>query len=185
MEWGHFEYTPSAQPAVAKVDFQGKKYEFTLPQALPNGYVLSTVNNAGALGESILQYRYPQDTLAVFISYQGRPYVHQLISCRADAPQEFILPTRKLPAGVLQVSLINRAGNTLCERFVFSNPRAPLQLSAEGLKEVYTPYAPIRCELQVKNAKGEPVSGDVSVSIRDAVRSDYRSMTITSSSICC
>ena len=41
------------------------------------------------------------------------------------------------------------------------------------LKEVYTPYAPIRCELQVKNAKGEPVSGDVSVSIRDAVRSDY------------
>ena len=171
---GHFKYTPSAQPAVAKVDFQGKKYEFTLPQALPNGYVLSTVNNAGALLVKVsCNTATPQDTLAVFISYQGRPYVHQLISCRADAPQEFILPTRKLPAGVLQVSLINRAGNTLCERFVFSNPRAPLQLSAEGLKEVYTPYAPIRCELQVKNAKGEPISGDVSVSIRDAVRSDY------------
>ena len=171
---GHFKYTPSAQPAVAKVDFQGKKYEFTLPQALPNGYVLSTVNNAGALLVKVsCNAATPQDTLAVFISHQGRPYVHQLISCRADAPQEFILPTRKLPAGVLQVSLINRAGNTLCERFVFSNPRAPLQLSAEGLKEVYTPYAPIRCELQVRNAKGEPVSGDVSVSIRDAVRSDY------------
>ena len=171
---GRFEYTPSAQPAIAKVDFQGKKYEFTLPQALPNGYVLSTVNNAGALLVKVsCNAATPQDTLAVFISHQGRPYVHQLISCRADAPQEFILPTRKLPAGVLQVSLINRAGNTLCERFVFSNPRAPLQLSAEGLKEVYTPYAPIRCELQVKNAKGEPVSGDVSVSIRDAVRSDY------------
>ena len=171
---GRFEYTPSAQPAIAKVDFQGKKYEFTLPQALPNGYVLSTVSNAGALLVKVsCNAATPQDTLAVFISHQGRPYVHQLISCRADAPQEFILPTRKLPAGVLQVSLINRAGNTLCERFVFSNPRAPLQLSAEGLKEVYTPYAPIRCELQVKNAKGEPVSGDVSVSIRDAVRSDY------------
>ena len=139
---GHFEYTPSAQPAVAKVDFQGKKYEFTLPQALPNGYVLSTVSNAGALLVRVFcNAATPQDTLAVFISHQGRPYVHQLISCRADAPQEFILPTRKLPAGVLQVSLINRAGNTLCERFVFSNPRAPLQLSAEGLKEVYTPYA--------------------------------------------
>ena len=171
---GRFEYTPSAQPAIAKVDFQGKKYEFTLPQALPNGYVLSTVSNAGALLVKVsCNAATPQDTLAVFISHQGRPYVHQLISCRSDAPQEFILPTRKLPAGVLQVSLINRAGNTLCERFVFSNPRAPLQLSAEGLKEVYTPYAPIRCELQVKNAKGEPISGDVSVSIRDAVRSDY------------
>lgn len=171
---GHFEYTPSAQPAIAKVSFQGKKYEFTLPQALPNGYVLSTVSNAGALLVRVsCNAATPQDTLAVFISHQGRPSIHQLISCRADAPQEFILPTRKLPAGVLQVSLINRAGNTLCERFVFANPRAPLQISTEGLKEVYAPYAPIRCELQVKNAKGEPVSGELSVSIRDGVRSDY------------
>ena len=171
---GHFEYTPSAQPAIAKVNFQGKKYEFTLPQALPNGYVLSTVSNAGALLVKVsCNAATPQDTLAVFISHQGRPYVHQLISCRADAPREFILPTRKLPAGVLQVSLINRAGNTLCERFVFANPRAPLQISTEGLKEVYAPYAPIRCELQIKNAKGEPVSGELSVSIRDGVRSDY------------
>ena len=171
---GHFEYTPSAQPAIAKVNFQGKKYEFTLPQALPNGYVLSTVSNAGALLVRVFcNAATPQDTLAVFISHQGRPYVHQLISCRSDAPQEFILPTRKLPAGVLQVSLINRAGNTLCERFVFANPRAPLQISTEGLKEVYAPYAPIRCELQIKNAKGKPVSGELSVSIRDGVRSDY------------
>lgn len=171
---GHFEYTPSDQPAIAKVSFQGKKYEFTLPQALPNGYVLSTVSNAGALLVRVsCNAATPQDTLAVFISHQGRPSIHQLISCRADAPQEFILPTRKLPAGVLQVSLINRAGNTLCERFIFANPRAPLQISTEGLKEVYAPYAPIRCELQVKNAKGEPVSGELSVSIRDGVRSDY------------
>jgi len=171
---GHFEYTPSDQPAIAKVSFQGKKYEFTLPQALPNGYVLSTVSNAGALLVRVsCNAATPQDALAVFISHQGRPSIHQLISCRADAPQEFILPTRKLPAGVLQVSLINRAGNTLCERFVFANPRAPLQISTEGLKEVYAPYAPIRCELQVKNAKGEPVSGELSVSIRDGVRSDY------------
>ena len=171
---GRFEYTPSAQPAIAKVDFQGKKYEFTLPHALPNGYVLSTVSNAGALLVRVFcNAATPQDTLAVFISHQGRPYVHQLISCRSDAPQEFILPTRKLPAGVLQVSLINRAGNTLCERFVFANPRAPLQISTKKLKEVYAPYAPIRCELQIKNAKGEPVSGELSVSIRDGVRSDY------------
>lgn len=171
---GRFEYTPSARPAVAKVSFQGKKYEFTLPQALPNGYVLTTASNAGALWVKVsCNAATPQDTLAVFISHQGRPYVHQLVSCRTDAPQEFVLPTRKLPAGILQVSLINRAGNTLCERFVFSNPRAPLQISTEGLKEVYAPYTPIRCELQVKNAKGEPVAGELSVSIRDAVRSDY------------
>ena len=39
MEWGILNIHLPSQPAVAKVDFQGKKYEFTLPQALPNGYV--------------------------------------------------------------------------------------------------------------------------------------------------
>ena len=69
---GHFEYTPSAQPAIAKVNFQGKKYEFTLPQALPNGYVLSTVSNAGALLVKVsCNAATPQDTLAVLSAIRG------------------------------------------------------------------------------------------------------------------
>lgn len=171
---GVFEYTPSAQPAIAKVDFQGKKYEFPLPKALPNGYVLKIDNNAGALSVTVsCNAATPQDTLAVFISHQGRPHAYQLIHCQANEPQHFTVLSRKLPAGVIQISLLNRAGNTLCDRFVFSSPRAPLQISPKGLKEIYAPYAPIRCELQLNNAIGEPIPGKLSVSIRDAVRSDY------------
>lgn len=171
---GHFDYTPTAQPAIVKVSFQGKKYEFPLPQAVPNGYVLKVDNNAGAISVSVAcNASTPQDTLAVFVSHQGRPQVYQLISCQANTPQLFTMLSRKLPPGILQISLINRAGNTVCNRFVFSSPRAPLQISTSGLKEIYAPYAPIRCELQMNNALGEPVSGKMSVSIRDAVRSDY------------
>ena len=171
---GAFEYTPSALPAIAKVNFQGKKYEFTLPKALPNGYVLKVDNNAGAISVTVsCNAATPQDTLAVFISHQGRPHAYQLIHCQANEPQQFTVLSRKLPAGVLQISLLNRAGNTLCDRFIFASPRAPLQISPKGLKEIYAPYAPIRCELQLNNAIGEPMPGKLSVSIRDAVRSDY------------
>lgn len=171
---GAFKYTPSALPAIAKVNFQGKKYEFTLPKALPSGYVLKVDNNAGAISVTVsCNAATPQDTLAVFISHQGRPYAYQLIYCQANEPQQFTVLSRKLPAGVLQISLLNRAGNTLCDRFVFASPRAPLQISPKGLKEIYAPYAPIRCELQLNNAIGEPMPGKLSVSIRDAVRSDY------------
>lgn len=171
---GAFEYAPSALPAIAKVNFQGKKYEFTLPKALPNGYVLKVDNNAGAISVTVsCNAATPQDTLAVFISHQGRPHAYQLIHCQANEPQQFTVLSRKLPAGVLQISLLNRAGNTLCDRFVFASPRAPLQISPKGLKEIYAPYAPIRCELQLNNAIGEPMPGKLSVSIRDAVRSDY------------
>lgn len=171
---GRFEYTPSAQPAIAKVNYKGKEYKFTLPQALPKGYVLKVNNNAGAITVNVsCNAATPQDTLAVFVSHQGRPHAYQLIHCSADAPQQFTLLARKLPPGVIQISLINQAGNTLCERFVFANPRSPLQIATEGLKEMYAPYAPIRCELKVNNAIGEPIKGKLSVSIRDALRSDY------------
>ena len=171
---GAFEYTPSALPAIAKVNFQGKQYEFTLPKALPSGYILKVDNNAGAISVTVsCNAATPQDTLAVFISHQGRPHAYQLIHCQANEPQQFTVLSRKLPAGVLQISLLNRAGNTLCDRFVFASPRAPLQISPKGLKEIYAPYAPIRCELQLNNAIGEPMPGKLSVSIRDAVRSDY------------
>lgn len=171
---GAFEYTPSALPAIAKVNFQGKKYEFALPKALPSGYVLKVDNNAGAISVTVsCNAATPQDTLAVFISHQGRPHAYQLIQCQANEPQQFTVLSRKLPAGVLQISLLNRAGNTLCDRFVFASPRAPLQISPKGLKEIYAPYAPIRCELQLNNTIGEPMPGKLSVSIRDAVRSDY------------
>lgn len=171
---GRFEYCPTAQPAVAKINYKGKKYEFTLPQALPKGYVLKASVNGGALSVHVsCNASTPQDTLALFVSHQGRPYVSQIVSCQANASQEFVLPIRKLPVGVLQISLINRMGNTLCDRFVFANSRAPLQISHSGLRNIYEPYAPIRCELQVANVKGEPVSGNLSVSVRDAVRSDY------------
>ena len=171
---GAFEYTPSALPAIAKVNFQGKQYEFTLPKALPSGYILKVDNNAGAISVTVsCNAATPQDTLAVFISHQGRPHAYQLIHCQANEPQQFTVLSRKLPAGVLQISLLNRAGNTLCDRFVFASPRAPLQISPKGLKEIYAPYAPMRCELQLNNAIGEPMPGKLSVSIRDAVRSDY------------
>lgn len=172
---GHFEYIPTAQPAVAKVQYQGKDYKFTLPEAVPAGYVLNATSNAGALRIKVAcNAATPQDTVAVFISHQGRPYVCQQIHCRADAPQEFIMPTRKLPKGVLQISVLNRGGNTLCERFVYVYPKAPLQIIPAEVKEVYAPYAPIRCELQLNNAIGEPLSGTLSVSIRDAIRSDFQ-----------
>lgn len=171
---GHFEYTPSALPAIAKVNFEGKEYKFPLPQALPAGYVVKVDNNAGAISVQVAcNATTPQDTLAVFISHQGRPCAYQLIACQANAPQSFTMLTRKLPAGILQISLIDRAGSTLCNRFVFSTPRSPLQISTTGLKDVYAPYAPIRCELQVNNAVGNPIPSKLSVSIRDALRSDY------------
>lgn len=171
---GRFDYTPSAQPAVARVNYQGKEYKFDLPKALPSGYVMTASNNGGALAVQVsCNANTLRDTLAVFISHQGRPYAYQLIDCKAGEPQQFAVLARKLPAGVIQISLINRAGHTLCERFSFAYPRAPLKISAAGTRGVYAPFEPVRCELQLRDAAGNPMKGRLSVSVRDGLRSDY------------
>ncbi|MCS2309379.1 hypothetical protein NXX42_27140 [Bacteroides thetaiotaomicron] len=69
--------------------------------------------------------------------------------------------------------MINREGATLCTRFSFVTPKSQLRITTAGLKPVYTPYAPIQCQLRVTDAVGRPIETNLSVSIRDAVRSDY------------
>lgn len=171
---GHFNYTPTSSPAVAKVNFKGNEYKFELPKALPSGYVMKVDNASGVLSVNVsCNAKTVQDSLAIFISHAGRPYAYKTIYCQADAPQYMTMRSRDLPSGVIQISLINRAGHTVCERFTFCFPKAPLRISASGLKRVYEPYAPIRCELQLKDSSGNPVAGNLSVSVRDALRSDY------------
>lgn len=171
---GLFSYTPGKKAAIAKVTYKGKRYQFKLPEALSAGYVLNVSNKPGALAiEVSCNDVTPYDTLAVFISHQGRPFAYQLISCTADKPSQFMVRSKDMPSGVLQISLINRAGATLCSRFSFVTPKSKLRITPVGLKPVYTPYAPIQCQLQVTDAAGNAVQSNLSVSIRDAVRSDY------------
>ena len=122
---GRFEDTPDEKPAIAKVTYKGKQYQFKLPEALPAGYVLNVTNKPGGLAIQVsCNNETPRDTLAVFMSHQGQPFAYQLISCTAEAPGTFLIRTKDIPAGVLQVSLINREGATLCTRFSFEIGRA-------------------------------------------------------------
>lgn len=171
---GCFTYTPNEKAAISKVTYKGKDYQFTLPEALQAGYVLNVTNKPGALAIQVSGNGInPQDTLAVFMSHQGQPVAYQLVTCTSKTPEKFLVRTKGIPAGVLQISLIDRTGAILCTRFSFVTPKSQLRIVPTGLKPVYTPYAPIRCQLQVTDAAGQPVRSNLSVSIRDAVRSDY------------
>ena len=46
-------------------------------------------------------------------------------------------------------------------------------IQVDGIKDIYQPFEPIRCEIQVTDQKGNPLQGSLSISIRDAIRSDY------------
>ncbi|MCS2872152.1 hypothetical protein NXW18_00005, partial [Bacteroides thetaiotaomicron] len=117
------------------------------------------------------------------MSHQGQPFAYQLISCTAEAPGTFLIRTKDIPAGVLQVSLINREGATLRTRFSFVTPKSQLRITTAGLKPGSTRLCTDQCQWLPTRQDG-PIETNL-VSIRDAVGSDYWSMTIPSIRIYC
>ena len=171
---GIFTYTPEEKPAVAKVTYKEKEYKFNLPDALSAGYVLNVNNSSGAIvGNVLSNENTPDADIVAFISHEGRTYSYWILRMRSGGNQTFLLKTRDLPGGIYQVSLLDKTGNMLCERFTFVQPNKLNSIQLNGIKDIYRPFEPIRCEIQVTDQKGNPLQGSLSISVRDAIRSDY------------
>lgn len=171
---GVFSYTPTKESATAKVIYNDKEHSFDLPEALSAGYALSVDNVGGGILVTVISNQNtPEDDMAVFISRDGCPYIYQTFHSKRGEMQDFLIKTRDFPGGVYQISLINKSGRTLCERFSFVQPKDRLSISVAGVQNMYQPFQPICCELQVTDKQGNPLQGTFSVSVRDAVRSDY------------
>lgn len=172
---GCLSYTPrKGTKVVAEVIYKGDKYEFPLPEALPQGYILNVNNRTAQLDIRVLRsMSTPPDTLALFISHQGRPLAWNLLSFGSKQAELLRIPTNKLPRGTIQLSLMDRSGNILAERHCYLTPEAPLQLTAQTNSPYYYPFTPIQCKIEGKDASGHPLETNLSVSIRSALHSDY------------
>ena len=131
-------------------------------------------NSSGAIvGNVLSNENTPDADIVAFISHEGRPYSYWILRMRSGGNQTFLLKTRDLPGGIYQVSLLDKTGNMLCERFTFVQPNKLNSIQLNGIKDIYRPFEPIRCEIQVTDQKGNPLQGSLSISVRDAIRSDY------------
>lgn len=172
---GCFTYTPTDKQAKAVVTYQDKKYSFQLPKALPQGYVLNVTSKEKALVIKVLRNSTSlKDTLALFISHQGRPLMYQTIDFKDQTVYHLPLSTQGLPGGVIQLSLMNSNGATLCERFCYVMPSPSLQLTATSTNALYYPFEPIEYHISMKNHTGQPIQGHFSVAVRDALKSDFQ-----------
>lgn len=88
---GYFAYTPELEPAIAEVEYEGKMYCFTLPEASSSGYVMYATNKNGVLDVRVMKnLETSQDTLALFISCQGRPYTYGVFDFAGGPIQHFM-----------------------------------------------------------------------------------------------
>lgn len=172
---GYIEYKPEEKAGVAKIDYEGSTYQFDLPEALPQGYVLRIDNRREMLDITVARSSQAmKDTLAVFVSSQGRPYKCMTLDFEDELNCQFRISTKELPPGVQQISLVNLKGETLCERFCYVMPRSSMLLACKTDHALYRPFEPVTCRIKVRDHLNRPVQANLSVSIRNGVESDFR-----------
>ena len=170
---GYFAYTPELEPAIAEVEYEGKMYCFTLPEASSSGYVMYATNKNGVLDVRVMKnLETSQDTLALFISCQGRPYTYGVFDFAGGPIQHFYVPTTRLSGGVVQLSLISTRGATLCERLCYVMPERTCRIETDLTDRTYKPYEPVCFHLSVRDKDNHPVRTRLSVSVCDALNSD-------------
>ena len=172
---GFFSYTPQpGQQAEAEVSYKGKNYRFRLPEPLPAGCVLNVSNRDSLMDVRVFRSGEAADTLALFVSHQGVPLLWKPLALAANGAEMVRFRTADFPAGVLQLSLMDRNGAVVAERLVYAMPRSQgIRLHASPDRQYYQPYSPVRCRIEAKDAQGRPLETALSVAIRSQSESDY------------
>ena len=125
----------------------------------------------------VLQVLQTDDAFTVQVR-SGRPLpagLRLLVHCRgnlcyfrewdSDLPS-LIFERDKLPGGVLQVLLLDKAGNALSERLVFNRGAelAKTEIEVEGSLKQRTK---VRLDIAATTPDGKPVAGDFSIAVTD------------------
>lgn len=172
---GVFAYTPTEKQAQVEFEFDGKKHRFKLPKALPSGYTAMVSAKETSFDVTLSRSKdLPTEPLALFVFAGNTPCTYVPVDFGTAQQKRIKILNDELPSGVLRLSLVNSAGNTLLDRFCFVYPKDTLSVEASADAAIYAPFKKAECTFKVTDSAGKPVpNAHLSVSIRDGLDMDY------------
>lgn len=167
---GSFSFTPQAgrlyQAVVRYKD--GTEETVALPKAEEQGYVLLIDNTAPENVTVTIAARQatPVDAVTLIAQSNNRPQFASAINLVGDSAS-VVLSKKKFPTGIMQFTLFDAAGQPVAERLIFINHNDQLRIGMLLNKPSYTKREPVTMTLTVKDAAGNPVSGNFSIAVTD------------------
>lgn len=166
---GVFSYTPQDKQK-AIVEYNGKKHEFNMPTASPQGIVLKVDNlsYADSVGMTLQKNQNtPADMLGMTVISKGKLYDYCLVDIADNEIVDFKMDKTKLPSGVSQIVLYDSNGKIVCDRLIFTDNNERLTFSSKTDKDEYKPYEAVNVEFAVTGKQGLPAQPTFSVSVKD------------------
>ena len=151
-------------------DSQNRLLQFDLPEVTPKAQVLTATwrkkNLMISLSQPVVRplHIVMQTRGLVFYSELWKP-LQKILTIDAEA----------LPAGVVQILLLDENEHPISERLVFSKNLDDTSLQLTTDKPIYGMREPVKAELALTDSDQQPLQGDISISITDdnTVSTDY------------
>lgn len=172
---GSFELLPEAgKEYYGRIS--GNDNRWPLPSAVPDGFAL-TLTNKEDLKDVVLRVQCSPNASGkeqIFIVVQSRGVVSFLL--KADLSKNLFIarfPKEKLLSGVNHITILNSQRLPIAERLFFINKQDQLRIDARPLKQTFNPREKTTVTVDVKDVKGEGVSGNFSLAVIDASQLVY------------
>jgi hypothetical protein len=176
---GVFQHTPGEIAQQVEVEYEGRTHVFTLPQAHPQGVVMSVDNLSHADSIAVTLRRNGQTPPALFgVATQSGGRIRNVTFAHLKGDSlAFRLPKTGRPAGVSRIVLFDSYGAIVADRLVFVPPRNMLTISAKTDSVEYAPHAPVEMEFSVTDSDSRPVATTFSLSVRDGAGGEIADRT--------
>jgi hypothetical protein len=170
---GVFAYTPGTDKPKTEVIYEGKKYQFDMPAALPKGIVMKIDNLSypDSIGIMIQKSRDMSDCMYGLITLnKGKMQNYCIVNIPDSKVFNLKIDKTKLSHGVSQIIMFDMNGEILCDRLIFSsNNHNSFDIRSKTEKSTYKPHELVEMEFSVTDKNESPVTAPFSLSIRDGM----------------
>lgn len=170
---GQIEWQPlGGQAFQAEVEWQGQTRRFALPAVQPLGYGLRA-EAQGTQTVITLRSNQAQGLNGCFLlgHLRGQPFC--LVEGLQGSGQRLRLSLEELPEGIAHFTLFDAESRPVAERLVYVHqPDSRPQLSVTSAEASYGRREAVSFQLQLSDAAGQPLAGEVSLSVYDQLWQD-------------
>jgi hypothetical protein len=155
----------------------GKNQSFDLPDVLDAGLALSVVKTDAEFITSNLVFSDKQKHSIALVVNQGSN-IYWAADLEINGMGRIKIPTENLPHGINQLSVFSADGNLLAHRIVFIDKKQELKISVVPGQSNLKAGEKMKVKIALSNENGQPVSGNVCISVSDQFRNQNANASI-------
>ncbi len=165
---GTISFTPEAgMKYKAEIDLEnGKTLRFNLPEVQTSGYHLHLIQNAREGIKLSIGSTFENPAVFIACHIRGKLLFTSEVSIGKDGVI-LDIPTTEFPSGILHITLFDSKREPRCERLAFIHSDDIINLSVRTDKQEYQKMGKVELTLVARNASGQPVEGEFSLSVSD------------------